>query len=312
MGGGFEAWRAHLLDMFTGRPDGRTEWLLDIENGDDAGYFGVGSAPWAVHGGMSTIVAGIRALLMQALHPGAMAGVHDWSRYHEDPLGRLSGTIRWIIVVTFASAASAQTESARVGRFHERVRGTYPGADGVPVPYSAGDADLLLWVHMAFADAFLGSHERWGGAIPGGADGYVAQWAAAGQMVGVQDPPHTAGELRGRIESLRLDGTLRRDERVDEVVRFIRNPPLRRRMRPAYRVLFGGAVASLPREYRKLLGLRRSRLPVVTGTRILLWGVGLVLGRRSTAEEFALNRIARLAAAGRPTDPVSWEATATR
>jgi uncharacterized protein (DUF2236 family) len=261
---------------------------------------------------MSTIVAGIRALLMQALHPGAMAGVHDWSRYHEDPLGRLSGTIRWIIVVTFASAASAQTESARVGRFHERVRGTYPGADGVPVPYSAGDADLLLWVHMAFADAFLGSHERWGGAIPGGADGYVAQWAAAGQMVGVQDPPHTAGELRGRIESLRLDGTLRRDERVDEVVRFIRNPPLRRRMRPAYRVLFGGAVASLPREYRKLLGLRRSWLPVVTGTRILLWGVGLVLGRRSTAEEFALNRIARLAAAGRPTDPVSWEATATR
>jgi uncharacterized protein (DUF2236 family) len=312
MGGGFGAWRAHLLDMFTGRPDGRTDWLLDIENGDDAGYFGVGSAPWAVHGGMSTIVAGIRALLMQALHPGAMAGVHDWSRYHEDPLGRLSGTIRWIIVVTFASAASAQTESARVGRFHERVRGTYPGADGVPVPYSAGDADLLLWVHMAFADAFLGSHERWGGAIPGGADGYVAQWAAAGQMVGVQDPPHTAGELRGRIESLRLDGTLRRDERVDEVVRFIRNPPLRRRMRPAYRVLFGGAVASLPREYRKLLGLRRSWLPVVTGTRILLWGVGLVLGRRSTAEEFALNRIARLAAAGRPTDPVSWEATATR
>ena len=150
--------------MFTGRPDGRTDWLLDIENGDDAGYFGVGSAPWAVHGGMSTIVAGIRALLMQALHPGAMAGVHDWSRYHEDPLGRLSGTIRWIIVVTFASSASAQAESARVGKFHERVRGTYPGADGVPVPYSAGDADLLLWVHMAFADAFLGSHERWGGA----------------------------------------------------------------------------------------------------------------------------------------------------
>ena len=83
-------------------------------------------------------------------------------------------------------------------------------------------------------------------------------------------------------------------------------------MRPAYRVLFGGAVASLPREYRKLLGLRRSWLPVVTGTRILLWGVGLVLGRRSTAEEFARNRIARLAAAGRPTDPVSWEATAAR
>jgi uncharacterized protein (DUF2236 family) len=307
-----EAWRSHLLDMFTGRPDGRTDWLLDIENGDDAGYFGVGSAAWTVHGGMPTIVAGIRALLMQALHPGAMAGVHDWSRYREDPLGRLSGTIRWIIVVTFASSASARAESARVGKFHERVSGTYPAADGTPVPYSAADPELLSWVHMAFADAFLGSHERWGGKIPGGPDGYVAEWAAAGRLVGVQDPPRSASELRGRIEALRADGTLRRDERVDEVVRFIRKPPLRRAMRPAYRVLFAGAVASLPREYRRLLGLRRSWLPVVTGTRILLWGVGLVLGRRSTAEEFALHRIARLAEAGRPTDPVRWEATAAR
>ena len=307
-----EPWRSHLLDMFTGRPDGRTEWLLDIDDGDDAGFFGVGSAAWAVHGGMPTIVAGIRALLMQALHPGAMAGVHEWSRYREDPLGRLSGTIRWIIVATFASSASARAESARVGKFHERVRGTYLDADGTSVPYSAGDPDLLLWVHMAFADAFLGSHERWGGAIPGGADGYVAEWAAAGQMVGVVDPPRSAGELRGRIEELRTNGTLRRDERVDEVVRFIRNPPLRRAMRPAYRVLFAGAVASLPREHRRLLGLRRSWLPVVTGTRILLWGVGGVLGRRSAAEDSARRRIARLAEAGRSTDPVSWETTEAR
>ena len=295
--------------MFTGRADGLPDWIVDIDHGDDAGYFGAGSAPWAVHGSMATIVAGIRALLMQALHPGAMAGVHDWSRYREDPLGRLSGTIRWVIVVTFASSASARAESARVGKFHERVRGTYRAADGSEMPYSAGDAELLSWVHMAFADAFLGSHQRWGGPIPGGADGYVAEWAAAGEMVGVQNPPRSAAELRARIEELRMNGTLRRDERVDEVVGFIRNPPLRRAMRPAYRVLFGGAVASLPREYRRLLGLRRSWLPVVTGTRILLWGVARVLGQRSTAEDSALRRIAGLARVGRPTAPVSWEPT---
>ena len=70
--------------------------------------------------------------------------MHDWSRYREDPLGRLSGTIRWIIVATFASSASARAESARVGKFHERVRGTYLAADGTSVPYSAGDPELLL------------------------------------------------------------------------------------------------------------------------------------------------------------------------
>jgi uncharacterized protein (DUF2236 family) len=312
MGVGLEPWRSHLLDMFTGQADGLPDWVRDIDQGEDAGYFGAGSAAWAVHGNMATIVAGIRALLMQALHPGAMAGVHDWSRYREDPLGRLSGTIRWVVVVTFASSASARAESARVGRFHERVRGTYPGPDGAEVPYSAGDPELLSWVHMAFADAFLGSHERWGRAIPGGPDGYVSEWAAAGEMVGVQDPPRSAGELRARIEELRTNGTLRRDARVDEVVGFIRKPPLRRAMRPAYRVLFGGAVASLPREYRRLLGLRRSWLPVVTGTRFLLWGVARVLGQRSTAEDSALRRIARLAEAGLPTEPVVWQGAGGR
>jgi uncharacterized protein (DUF2236 family) len=239
-----------------------------------------------------------------------MAGVHDWSRYREDPLGRLSGTIRWVVVETFAASASARAESERVGKFHERVRGTYLSSTGEPVPYSAGDPELLSWVHFAFADAFLSSYELWGGAIPGGADGYAREWATAGEMVGVTDPPRTAAELRGRIEALRLDGTLQRDERVDEVVRFIRRPPLRRGMRPAYWILFGGAVASLPVEYRRLLGLRRSWFPVVTGTRVLLWGVARVLGQKSTAEEGALRRIARLESAGRPTAPVVWEAGA--
>ena len=307
MGAGLERWRSHLLDMFTGQPDGLPDWVRDIEQGDDAGYFGEGSAAWAVHGSMATIVAGIRALLMQALHPGAMAGVYDWSRYREDPLGRLSGTIRWVIVETFASSASARAESARVGRFHERVRGTYPGSSGEPVPYSAGDPELLSWVHMAFADAFLGCHELWGGPIPGGADGYLREWATAGEMVGVVDPPRSRASLVSRLEGLRVDGTLRRDERVVEIVGFIRRPPLDWKMRPAYRVLFAAAVASLPVEYRRLLGVRRSWLPVVTTTRLVLWGVARVLGQRSTAEDSALRRIGRLRAAGRSTDAVVWE-----
>src|SRR5665647_1157857 len=74
MGRFADSWRSHHLTTFSGDSDGRPHWVDQIEQGDDAGFFGPGSASWAVHGGMATMVAGIRALLMQTLHPGAMAG----------------------------------------------------------------------------------------------------------------------------------------------------------------------------------------------------------------------------------------------
>jgi len=289
-----DSWRSHLLTTFSGNSDGKPRWVDAIADGDDAGFFGPGSASWAVHGGIPTLVAGIRALLMQTLHPGAMAGVHDWSRYREDPLGRLSGTIQWLVTVTFADTALAERESARVGRFHDRVVGSYTDARGRTREYAAGDPELLAWVHVVFTESFLSCHQLWGGAIPGGADDYVREWATAGELVGVDDPPRSERQLRERMRGFADAGTLKSDERVAEAVRFIRRPPLRRSMMPAYRVLFAGAVASIPAEYRELLGLRRSRLPVVWATGLVLTFVGAVLGTTSTSEDAARARIARL------------------
>lgn len=294
MGRFADSWRSHLLTTLSGDSDGRPHWVHSIAEGDDAGFFGPGSASWAVHGGLSTMVAGIRALLMQTLHPGAMAGVHDWSRYHEDPLGRLSGTIQWLITVTFADTATAERESTRVGRFHDRVVGTYLDAAGLERPYAAGDPELLSWVHVVFTDAFLRSHETWGGDIPGGADQYVHEWAKAGELVGVVDPPRSEAELRGQLDAFRDAGVLKSDDRVAEAVRFIRNPPLRPAMIPFYRVMFAGAVATLPPEYRRMLGLRRTRLPAIWATGVVLRLVRSVLGRSSTSEDAARLRIARL------------------
>jgi uncharacterized protein (DUF2236 family) len=231
---------------------------------------------------------------MQTLHPGAMAGVHDWSRYQEDPLGRLSGTIQWLLTVTYGDRALAQQASTRVGRFHDRVVGTYVDARGDERPYAAGDAELLSWVHVVFTDAFLRSHETWGGGIPGGADRYVDEWATAGELIGVSDAPHSEAELRAQLEAFRAAGTLMGGERVNEAVRFIRNPPLRKGMMPAYRVMFAGAVATIPREYRQMLGLKRSPLPVITATRLVLAVVRVVLGPSSTSERAARKRIASL------------------
>lgn len=295
-----DTWRSHLLTTLSGSSDGKPRWVDAIEHGSDEGFFGPGSASWVVHGGLATMVAGIRALLLQTLHPGAMAGVHDWSRYREDPLGRLSGTIQWLITVTFADTATAERESARVGSFHSRVSGTYTDSTGTIHAYSAGDPDLLSWVHIVFTDSFLACHTLWGGPIPGGADAYVREWARAGELVGVPDPPRSAAGLTTALAAYRDAGILQHDERVAEAVRFIRNPPLRRSMMPAYRIMFAGAVASIPAEYRALLGLRRSRLPVVGATGLVLGAVRRVLGGSSTSEDAARRRIARLRSAAPP------------
>lgn len=290
--------RARVLTALSGDPDGTPPWVRELAEGDDAGFFPENGAAWVVHGGMGTMVAGIRALLMQALHPGALAGVHDWSRYREDPIGRLSGTVRWVICLTYGSRAQAERETARVGRFHRRVIGTYRATDGEERTYSATDPDLVEWVHLAFTDAFLSCHQTWGGEIPGGADAYVDEWATAGTLMRVTDPPRSEAELRRRRDDFLVRGILRRDERVDDVVRFLRRPPFRgsRSMSLAYRVLFASAVATIPRRYRALLGLRRSPLPVVTATRLVLAIVERALDDGPRSQDFARERLRRLEA----------------
>ena len=268
-------------------------WTAALVEGDDAGYFGPGSAVWAVNGALPTLVAGIRALLLQTLHPGAMAGVHDWSRYHEDPLGRLDGTIRWIATTTFGDRRAAAAASARVSRLHERITGTYVDAAGAERAYAASDQVLLRWVHDAFTEAFLGAHAVWGAPIPGGPDAYVREWAEAGRLMGVVDPPTSVAQLDAE-----LDGFLREakvDERVVQAVRFIRKPGLPGLTGRVYPILFGGAVASLSPRHRELLGLRRPWWPAITMTRILLVSAARVLVPVSPSERNARARIARLA-----------------
>ncbi|HEX5730420.1 oxygenase MpaB family protein [Microbacterium sp.] len=289
-----DRWRSHLLQTLSGTDDGSPQWVRELARGDDAGFFGPGSASWAVHGGMATMVAGIRALLVQALHPGAMAGVHDWSRYREDPLGRLAGTIRWLMTVTFGDRAAAERSSAMVRSLHRRVEGEYVDAFGAPSTYRASDPELIEWVHLAFTDSFLTCHEIWEAEIPGGPDAYVREWASAGALVGVADPPTTAAELRGRIRAVADAGILKTDARVLDVVRFIRRPPLAKGMIPAYRIMFAGAVTSLDPEHRRMLGLNAFPLLPVPATGAVLRTARSLLGERSTSEEAALDRIARL------------------
>jgi len=291
--------KKRLVRTFSNSHEGVPQWQLDLANGDDAGYHLPGSAVWAVHGSMSPIVAGIRTLLMQSLHPGALAGVHEHSNFREDPLGRLANTIRWIFTVTYGSTEAAENASRRVRRLHEAVQGSYSDNLGTERGYSANDPELASWIHLAFTDAFLTAHEIWGGAIPGGPDAYVREWAQAGRLMGVGNPPQSEAEMHRELDRWYNSGELRVDARVAETVEFIRNPPLNRMLRPGYRILFAGAVHSLEPRYRQMLGLAVPRLgpvtlPVRLATKLVLGVVRLALGPRGPSELAARERLRRL------------------
>jgi len=277
--------------IVSGESDGQPDWVLDLANGSDKGYFGPGSATWAVHGGLPTLVGGIRALLLQTLHPAVLAGVDEHSRYHDDPLGRLAGTTQWLTVVTFGDRAAADRESARVRGLHRRVSGAYPAEDGGTTAYRASDPDLLAWVHLTFTDSFLAAHRCWGGEIPGGPDAYVREWAHAGSAVGVAAPPVDVAGLRSALDA--YEPLLRVDDVTRRTLSFIRNPPLPFAARPAYQVLLAGAVATLPGQARSMLGLRGLPMPVIRpAVATLFAGLGQVLGNRPPAERAARDRLA--------------------
>ena len=299
-----DALRASLLDVLAGQHTGTPAWILELSEGRDEGFFAPDSAVWAVHRDIATLVAGPRALLMQALHPGAMAGVHDWSRYREDPFGRLNGTIRWITTVSFGSRDQAIAASRWVRQLHEWVRGTYVTTAGETVDYAAQDADLVSWVHLAFADSFLRSYELFADRpVPGGSDAYVRDWAIAGELMGVPDPPRSVAELDAQLDAIWASGVLRADDRVRDAIRFLRRPPLPLALRPTYPLLFRGAVAALPPRARAMLGLRPAGAAGRTATRVMLRSTAALLGEAAAVGQARI-RLAALAEGNRAADPV--------
>lgn len=295
--GALKALRRELRRTLSATNGEAPQWALDLAAGKDEGFFAPGSAVWAVHGSVTTLVGGIRALLVQSLHPGALAGVDDFSMYRERPLVRLASTSRWIMTVTYGDKTSAYTACERILKLHERVRGTYTDARGETRSYYANDPDLLSWVHLAFVEAFLAAHTAYGKPIPGGQDQYVAEWAKAGELMQVPHPPRNRAELDEQLAAFRPE--LLHDAKVAEAVEFIRRPPLPRSQRLGYRILFAGAVETLEPYYLELLGLKKPSLgpfplPVRAATRLVLAFVRLGLGRKPPSEISARHRISRL------------------
>jgi uncharacterized protein (DUF2236 family) len=238
-------------------------------------WFPDGSPIRQVHGDAAMFVGGLRALLLQSLHPLAMAAVAAHSGYRGDPWGRLQRTSTFLAVTTFGTATDAQRAVDVVRAVHKRVTGTAP--DGRP--YRASDPELLRWVHIAEVDSFLRCHQRFG-AHPlddVGCDGYVADAAVVARALGVPDPPTTTAELAAQLAAYRPD--LRGTQEARDAARFLLvQTPLPKLAKPPYAVLAATAVSTLPPWAR--WPLRLPYLPVTEATAVRLAGRGLVSGIR--------------------------------
>lgn len=260
---------------------------------DDLGYFGPGSVTWRIHREPLAVIGGLRALLLQALHPDAMAKLYETSNFQDDPWPRLQRTVRYVATVSFAPRADVDRAAAHVRGIHRKL--------GIE------DPEQLAWVHACLLDSFLVSTRAAGiGLSPDDADRYVAEQVVAAELAGVPEDltVHTAAELQEFLAAIRpqLAGTAE----AHQAARFVLAPPLpvpRRYLLPArlgWTTVTSLAVGLLPSWARRMY--RLPPLPGVgvataTAMRTLRIGVGALPVRY---REGPLYRDAKARAAAQP------------
>lgn len=300
--------------------------------GGDPGLTGPGSASWQVLGEPAAIAGGVRALLLQTLHPLAMAGVADHSGYRGDPLGRLRRTSRYVTTATFGTTGQVLEVTRAVRRVHRSVRGTAP--DGRA--YRADDPHLLGWVSCALTSSFLTADRLWSPApvTAEQADRFVGEQSRLAALLdprvdlttfehdpgarealraGDVDLPLTA-ELPASVADLEaaLDELAQLfdvNEQTREAVAFLRRPPLGAPLWGAYRFIFDGAAASIDRRDRRDLGLGTGRIAEISG---IARAAALLTALRTTAGRSPAARAAEARTGGDTgTFPARWRTSRT-
>jgi len=218
----------------------------------DGGLFGPKSMVWRVNRDRSFPLAGMRSLMVQALHPLAMAGVAQHSAWRQDPFGRLAATSSYVLTTTYGDTASALAAAAWVRKVHTRVRGTDPQTG---LPYSAEDPALLLWVHAGMVDSIVEVVRRYGRPIePADLDRYVAEMVTFAEIIGVprEEVPATADSLRAYVESVELRQAT---PAAKEAIAIVLDPPdLDAETRDLWHDLAQVAVGTLPDWAREMYG----------------------------------------------------------
>jgi uncharacterized protein (DUF2236 family) len=280
---------------------------------DDLGLFGPGSVTWKVHAEPILIVAGLRSLYLQALHPRAMAGVAQNSDYRADSWGRLVRTATYVGTTVYGTTAEAEAAGARVRRIHDRLRATDPATGQ---RFRVDEPDLLRWVHVAEVESFLSTARRAGLRLTDAeVDRYYAEQRRSAALVGLDpaDVPGSAAEVAQYYRQVRPE--LRITPEAAETAVFLTAPPVPWKLslpvrlglnlgpaRAAYFGIAGTAFALLPPWARRMyggLGLPTTELSADLTVRALRLALAAVPRRwlESPLAQAAKARAARLTAA---------------
>ncbi|WP_312241527.1 oxygenase MpaB family protein [Pantoea sp.] len=259
----------------------------------DPGLFGPDSVIWRVHGDFASMMCGgISALLLQMLHPSALAGVWDHSNFRQDMLGRLRRTSQFIAVTTFGNRADARTLIERVKRIHLRVS----GVDAYGQQYAASDPHLLTWVHVAETSRFLASHLRYKNPQLSGTDQdrYYAEAALIAEALGAEGVPKSRAAVADYFHHMR--GELRVDERTREVTRLLMNAPAPSwQAKPVMKVMLKAGVSLMPEWAQQQSGYHFSRLErLALDRQIQLIAAGLRWSIQRGAYHKAMKRMGRV------------------
>ena len=205
---------------------------------------------WRVHADTAMFVGGIRALLLQSLHPVAMLGVSQNSGFRGDPWGRLQRTSRFLATTTYGTIADAERSIRIVRAIHKRVTGTTPAGR----PYRADDPHLLGWIHLAEVDSFLNAYQVFGSPplSAADADDYVRQSGFVAEQLGVVDPPRTVAEVDQLLAEYRPELELT-PAASEAAALLLKDPPLAGPQKLGYALLAAGAVSTLPSWARAMM-----------------------------------------------------------
>jgi uncharacterized protein (DUF2236 family) len=278
------------------------------ESADARGLFGPDSVTWRIHRDPSMVVAGFRALLLQATHPLVMAGFEANSSYRSDPWGRLKRTGDWIGTVTFGTRTEAEAAGAALRSLHGRLQTGVEPETGLP--FRVDDPELLMWVHCTEVDSFLSTYLRSGGRLAAGeADRYVEEMRESARLVGL-DPrtvPATVRQLAAYLTGMRPQLRVTAVAAQGAIWGFVPPMPFWVRAltpaRPAWAALVSIAAGLLPRWARRLYGLPglpTTDLAAVASARALRVALLALPDRlaRNPAYAAALTRLAKVSDLG--------------
>ena len=209
----------------------------------DRGLFGPESIAWRVHADfISMMIGGISSLVLQALHPQALAGVWDHSSFRKDLKGRLGRTAYFIAATTYGSHEMAYEIINKVNRIHKHIH----GSDEYGKPYMATDPHLLAWVHLTETLSFLEAYQsyRQPKLTRKEQDQYFKEMKVLGEMLGAHNLPDTLKGTQEAIESYLPE--LNYGERAQSIIQLLDDFPSNLQSKPFVKLISKAGFINLP------------------------------------------------------------------